>query len=39
MLKKLKVMLMGSMPEETPVGIGTVTEADQWEYVLFASKR
>ena len=39
MLKKLKVMLMGSMPEETPVGIGAVTEADQWEYVLFASKR
>jgi len=32
-------MMATPMPteEETPVGVGAVTETSQWEYVLFGS--
>ena len=35
MLKTIKTMLMGSMPETATT---EVTETNQWEYVLFGSK-
>ena len=38
MLKLIKEYFMSPMAEETPVGIGTVTETDKWDYVLFGNK-
>ena len=39
LLQKIKSVMMATpMPtEETPVGVGAVTETNQWEYVLFGS--
>ena len=38
MLSKIKSLFSRKTTEETPVGIGAVTETNQWEYVLFGSK-
>ena len=39
MIQMIKNYFMPPMAdEETPVGIGAVTETDKWDYVLFGSK-
>ena len=38
MLKLIKNYFMPPMADEEPIGIATVTETDQWNYVLFGSK-